>query len=75
MNNIEEAIIEVEHAKLERYSEDSLFKSKCPVCDDGVLLLRRHPETFILVEYDACILCGQHVCYTDIDELNKMFTK
>lgn len=60
----------VRHADLER-SGDSAYRSKCPVCKEGVLLVMRDPETLTLVRYDFCALCGQPFEYLDIDELNQ----
>jgi len=66
--NIESPIIYLKHSDLERVS-DSLFKSSCPICKRGVLLVHRHPKTFLLEEFDHCVLCGQRFIYTDIQLL------
>lgn len=58
--------IQVSHAQLERWDEDSLFKSKCPVCDNGVLLVAREGPELNLSRIDRCISCGQVVVYTGI---------
>lgn len=63
--------IEVKHANLERVSDNSIFRSICPVCAEGTLLVGRDQTTFKLVAEDNCILCGQHFIYTDINELRK----
>jgi len=68
--NITKPVIEVNHKDLERCG-NSLFKSTCPVCEEGLLLVGRDQDTFILQEYDHCILCGQHYKYMDIQELRK----
>ena len=70
-NNIDKDSIEVEHKNLIRFNDDSMFRSNCPVCEDGILLVRRDNETFKLLAEDRCIACGQRVIYTDIDELQK----
>jgi len=69
MNNAREPIMEVRHADLERASENSEYKSKCPKCEGGVLLVRRDPMTIKLLEYDNCVKCGQPVLYLDIADL------
>jgi uncharacterized protein (DUF983 family) len=53
----------VSHASLERWS-DSAYKSKCPACKDGLLLIYRDVD-FKLVRLDRCVSCGQQVYYTD----------
>ena len=63
--------IKVKHAELDRANDESVFKSICPVCKEGVLLVSRNRTTYKLVEEDYCILCGQQFIYTDIDELRK----
>lgn len=70
-SNTDKPIQEVEHEKLERYSETSPYKSVCPVCKEGVLMMGRNLETLVLQEHDFCILCGQQFRYTDIDKLRE----
>jgi hypothetical protein len=60
----------VKHADLIRIG-DSKFKSSCPVCVDGMLLVYRHPITFRLTEEDRCVLCGQQFIYDDIEEMRQ----
>lgn len=67
--NLDSPAIEVKHADLKRYGE-SIYKSVCIKCP-GLLLVGRDSETFILQEYDRCILCGQKYRYLDIVELRK----
>lgn len=62
--NIHAPLIDVRHSELKRWSE-SCFKSCCPACKEGVLLVYRNPETFKLVRMDRCIVCGQTVRYLD----------
>ena len=71
MINMEAAVQEVKHADLQRYSDESTFKSKCPVCPDGILLIYRAKDNGRLREYDRCISCGQAVRYLDIDKLRQ----
>lgn len=68
--NIEEGLVKVEHKNLER-SGGSSYRSKCPKCKDGTLLLVRHGSGGILSAHDRCILCGQVFQYLDIEELRK----
>jgi len=71
MHNVDKPAIRVRHAALERVSEDSDFKSVCPVCEDGILLMHRDKDHgFKLKAVDTCMSCGQMFIYIDIDELN-----
>ncbi len=62
--NYKNPILEVFHHKLKNVNEDSDYQKCCPVCE-GMLLVRRHPQTFALLRHDNCILCGQRVLYLD----------
>jgi len=66
--NIKKDPITVKHSELERWSKDSIYKSKCPVCKDGVLLILRNKQ-LELEQFDVCIACGQGVYYEDIEDL------
>jgi hypothetical protein len=68
--NLNNAPRQVRHADLERFG-DSVYKSQCPVCKEGLLLVRRDQETFQLLREDACSLCGQRFEYLDIDGMNQ----
>ena len=63
--NVNAPAIRVSHTKLERWSEESDFKSKCPACEKGLLLVMRDQVTFALINVDRCVSCGQTVIYTD----------
>lgn len=52
------------HSSLQRFG-DSAFKSRCPVCDDGVLTVTRNAD-LVIVPDDVCISCGQKVNYLDV---------
>jgi len=69
--NIKTPILDVRHQDLKRVSDNSSFRSVCPACKKGILLVGRDQQTFELLEFDRCILCGQQVRYTDIDYLRK----
>lgn len=69
--NIYKVPIKIMHSELERADDNSIFRSECPVCNVGILLVTRDKVTFKLIAEDLCILCGQHVVYTDIDELRE----
>ena len=64
-------VIEVVHSELTRYG-DSAYKSCCPSCETGILLMRRDSETLVLEEYDTCSFCYRRFRYTDIDQLRRM---
>jgi C4-type Zn-finger protein len=67
--NINKPVIEVMHQELERFdSTHSIFKSICPVCKFGVLLVQRDQKTFVLTVYDRCTHCGQRFKYMDVIE-------
>lgn len=53
------------HASLTRVGDESPFRSKCPVCPNGVLLVQRDQKSFALQNLDSCVVCGQRVIYTD----------
>lgn len=66
-SNIEKLPIFVKHQDLERLSESSPFRSKCPTCKNGLLMMERDFETYKLKNTDRCLLCGQRYVYYDID--------
>ncbi len=68
--NIGKPVIDVSHAELERSDNNSLYRSVCPACDKGVLLMKRNLQTLQLEEYDNCVLCGQSVHYNDLVDLD-----
>lgn len=68
--NIEEPVMDIKHSELKRFS-DSPYKSECPKCKKGLLLVGRDPMTLILQKSDYCVLCGQRFIYTDIDSLRR----
>jgi len=67
---LHEPVQEVRHANLKRFG-DSVFKSVCPACREGLLLVRRDEETFDILAEDTCILCCQRFKYLDIKELRR----
>ena len=69
--NINEPVLEIHHSELERFSKTSIYKSVCPVCEQGLLLIYRNQKTLKLEEYDRCVLCGQLIRYLDIELLRK----
>lgn len=70
--NVEKTVVRVRHSELERASKSSCYKSKCPVCKKGILLIYRDKNTLQLSEYDRCMSCGQRFVYTDIDKVRSM---
>lgn len=69
--NIKKPPIQVFHKNLKRLSETSYYKSVCPVCENGLLLVGRDLNTLILQEYDFCVSCGQHFQYMDIKKMQE----
>ena len=70
--NIDKDVIDVEWIKLKQTSTDTTYKSECPVCYSGMLLVYRNQETMQLEALDRCILCGQAFRYTDIEDMRAM---
>ncbi len=69
--NLHNTPVKVIHSELKRADNNSIFRSICPVCEIGILLVKRDNITFKITAEDHCILCGQQYVYTDIDELKK----
>lgn len=69
--NLHKEAIKVRHSELERSGEVSAFRSKCPVCKKGVLLVGRDQKTLQLRAEDICVHCGQRFIYTDIEEMRR----
>lgn len=67
VKNSELPPVEVRHQDLERF-DDSEYKSKCPVCENGMLLMERDMVTLKLKSRDICFSCGRRVIYTDLVE-------
>lgn len=59
-------LIQVRHQDLPRADDESIYRSKCPSCNGGLLLLRRDQITLNIMVTDLCIQCGQAVEYSDI---------
>ena len=68
IENISKPIIRIKHAELERIF-DSKYKSFCPICDEGVLRVKRHPKTLEIEPIDHCNNCGQRFEYIDYKTL------
>lgn len=71
--NLDKQPLKIAHADLERDGKHSAFRSVCPTCKLGVLLVQRDQKTLRLIAEDRCILCGQAVIYTDIEKLKAKF--
>jgi RNase P subunit RPR2 len=65
INNFGKPAIEINHSDLIRI-DDSIYRRKCPSCDNGLLLVTRDSVTLVLQEFDICICCGQKFKYMDI---------
>ena len=64
-SNVGKPPIRVRHEKLKRVG-DSAFRSECPACHRGVLMVRRDQETYELLKEDYCLLCGQAFVYESV---------
>jgi hypothetical protein len=67
----QEPVMEVQHGTLTRADDESPYRSNCPVCKDGVLLVGRDWETGELEEMDHCMACGQRFRYLDIERMRR----
>lgn len=67
LENLQKEPLEVKHKELKRTGE-SPFRSECPNCEIGMLLVRRDNITFKLQKDDSCTYCGRRFVYTDITE-------
>lgn len=63
--NFAKAPIRVLHSALTRASGESDYRSNCPACVRGILLVYRDQKTMALRRLDCCTLCAQHVFYLD----------
>lgn len=71
-DNIVAPMLELNHHELTPASEvPNKLASKCPACNYGTLGCNRDHETLILIDFDACLFCGQRVRYLDIEDLRR----
>lgn len=63
-DNRDSPVLSLLHSSLRR-SDDGAFKSECPVCEGGVLLVNRHYRLRSITSLDRCVSCGQRVVYLD----------
>lgn len=69
MCNSQREPIKVFHKNLKPV-EESAFKTKCPCCEHGVLLMyRQSSPPYTLRAEDWCIVCGMPFIYQDIEVL------
>jgi hypothetical protein len=68
-SNKNNSVLRVQHRKLKRISDNSVYRSECPICPDksGALLMSRNVGGN-LKRTDSCFTCGQRFYYTDIKE-------
>lgn len=68
--------IRVKHKDLKRSDEESMFRSVCPVCKKGHLMMRRNVSDGMKLQLDDnCTLCGTRFIYTDIIEDSSLVYK
>lgn len=68
--NLKQPLQFVRHTELKRASDESAYRSLCPVCEEGILLIRRFSlQDPRLSKFDNCSLCAQTFFYED-DEIN-----
>ena len=60
--------IKIKHSSLKRVG-DSLFRSECPKCKDGILPVTRDQKTLKIIAEDYCLLCGQRFIYEDFETI------
>lgn len=64
--NFHKPIVRILHANLQRVSDESPYRSACPVCKHGMLLVYRDQSHFHLIREDRCTICGQGFFYADL---------
>ena len=70
LNRIKDPV-ELFHSRIVRHDpENSKYKSCCPFCETGVLLMQRNQESLKLLAEDSCNVCGRRVKYMDLKETN-----
>ena len=60
--------LKIKHSEIERTNSDTTYRSKCPECKTGALLMKRNQETLELLPDDVCVVCGRRFIYTDLKE-------
>lgn len=73
--NYEKPVKHINHADLQPASDESDFKSQCPECKTGILLMRRKFMTSAIENIDSCIVCAQQFIYDDVTGSNWIPTK
>lgn len=70
----ENPVQHIKHKELKLATpESSLYKTVCPACNFGWLLIYRNPKPpHELMPGDQCKFCGQQYIYDDIDDLRKI---
>jgi hypothetical protein len=63
--NLKQPPVRVSHSALKRWDDDSAYKSVCPACEKGPLLIVRDMSTYKLTNVDRCLGCAQLIIYTD----------
>jgi hypothetical protein len=66
--------VTIKHSSLER-ADESPYRSNCPACKDGILLVRRDQKTLEILAEDNCVSCGQRFVYSDVGRLRRMEEK
>ena len=67
--NLKKPMMIVRHSTLDRTDtgSESVFRSWCPVCHRGLLLVKRIQATLQLSRFDNCTLCGQLIFYEETE--------
>lgn len=71
--NIQKPVVELYHSRLVRVG-DSIYRSECPFCIDGILPVQRDEASGVLLSLDRCVSCGQAVKYLDEPFKRKQIT-
>lgn len=64
LENKDKPVRRVYHRDLERTGE-SPYRSQCPACKRGILMVNRQETTLGLRREDWCTVCGQQYHYLD----------
>ena len=72
LSNINREVVRLNYFELEKVGSSGISVF-CPECGDGVITLKRDPDTMTILPFDMCILCGQQVEWVDIQKIRESF--
>lgn len=69
LRNFRKPVLKLRHFALKQTGDG--WSTECPVCETGVLLIRRNQRSMKLQKADNCVSCGQPVSYLDIKHMRE----